>query len=840
MRWSAVVVTVLAIGVAWQRYRAQQKPRLAVVRVGVDQSPPFYAIQPDGSVKGLAVDVFNEAARLKGIHLVWKPLRDIPLDDALNNRVVDVWPLVGSTPERRKKLYVSEPWMETDFTMVSLKTRPVKTPRDADGLVVAHARLRRTGTVVRGLMPHSTYLVRLYRSEAVQSVCRGEAAVAVMESQTLDAVLLERPAGCESAALNISALPGSNTGLSILAVPEAAGNAEEMRAAIQVLIGNGFMTSKLDEWAPFSAVGARSIWAQQDADKRSTLYSYIAILVATLAIGLAWFAWRSWTLKLAAQPAETGLREAQRLFTAFMDNTPMVAFMKDAAGRMLYVNRAWSQLMGKSLEEARGKSDFELWPGDTAKTLRQADLEILDSERSGQLVEQIPVGPGDDRDLLVVKFPFANEKGEICVGGTAIDITEREAALRRVEASEARYRELFERNPLPAWVVDSASRKFLTVNQAASARYGWSAAEFQDGLGLADLMPEGATEPCEAGDCRHVTKDGLLLSVHVTSYDMEYEGKAAKLMIVRDVTQQERMLEQLRVSEERWQLALSGAGDALWDWDLTTDRVFRSPRWKAMLGYGENEIGDTRDEFMRLLHPDDKDAVQAALDAHFARRTPTFAIEFRLRHKDGTWRWIMDRGQAVWDERGRPVRMAGSHSDVTDRRNAEDLLALQAKTDSLTGLLNRREFDRLFAELVLSAKLLGVPLTVCVCDLDRFKHVNDTYGHIVGDGVLVEFGEILRSNLRRSDPLARLGGDEFIFALPKTSTADAYAIVERMRKQLHTTMFDSGNSLFHVTGSFGVAELLPHHRDAKDLIAEADQYLYDAKDGGRNRTLAAA
>ena len=843
MRWSVVAVTtfatVLAIAVAAYRNVHGTTAVLKEVRVGVDHSPPFYSILPDGSVKGLAVDVFNEAARIRGVKLVWVPLKDIPLDDALASRRVQMWPLVGSSPERRKVLHITEPWLETDFTLVSLSSRPIRKPSDAVGLVVAHARLRRTGAVIRGLMPKSTELIKPYRADAVQAVCRGEASVAVLESQSLDAILLERPEGCEKAPFNISSLSGSSTGLCILAVPEAGPTSELLRDGIQELVGNGFMTAKLDEWAPFSAVGARSIWAQQDANKRSRLYRYISLLVAGLALGLGWFAWRSWRLKLEAQSAETGLRDAQRRFNAFMDNTPMVAFMKDAVGRLTYINRAWSQQSGRSPEQALGKTDFELWPEETATILRAADEEILLANEPRQLVERIPVGPDDIREMLVVKFPFANEAGQRWVGGTAIDVTERERALHRVAASEAKHRELFERNPLPAWVVDHTTRKFLMVNEAAAARYGWSAGEFLGGMCLDDLRPAGYSEICETGDCRHVTKDGLKLSVNITSYDMDYEGREAKLMIVRDVTEQERMLEQLRVSEERWQLALSGAGDALWDWDLSTNRIFRSPRWKAMLGYTDDEIGERREDFLRLLHPDDRAGVEAAVAAHLGRQNQTFSIEYRLRHKDGTWRWIQDRGQAVWDERGNPIRMAGSHSDVTDRRNAEDLLALQARTDGLTGLLNRREFDRVFDEAIRYARATNSKLTVCVCDLDRFKYVNDTFGHLVGDGVLVEFGEILRQNLRKADVLARLGGDEFIIALPNTSAEDAYAIVERMRKQLNTTMFDSGHSLFHVTGSFGVAELTPLHRDARDLVAAADQFLYGAKDTGRNRTLAA-
>jgi diguanylate cyclase (GGDEF)-like protein/PAS domain S-box-containing protein len=311
-------------------------------------------------------------------------------------------------------------------------------------------------------------------------------------------------------------------------------------------------------------------------------------------------------------------------------------------------------------------------------------------------------------------------------------------------------------------------------------------------------------------------------------------------MIVRDLTDLERTLDQLRVSEERWQLALRAAGDALWDWDLKTDRIFRSPRWRDMLGYEEWEIGDTHADFVHLLHPDDIRPTLDAVEAHLAKKSPVLSVEYRLRHKDGSWRWIMDRGQAIWDERGRAVRMAGSHTDITDRKQAEDLLSLQARTDALTGLPNRWEFERLFADTFRTACQNQTPLTVCVCDLDRFKQVNDTHGHAAGDRALVTFGRILREHLRQYDILARVGGDEFIVAMPGTSAEAAADVMERMRHELIAHVFVEAGTSFGLSSSFGVATLRESHRNGDELIAEADRCLYEAKQAGRNRTLIAA
>jgi diguanylate cyclase (GGDEF)-like protein len=226
---------------------------------------------------------------------------------------------------------------------------------------------------------------------------------------------------------------------------------------------------------------------------------------------------------------------------------------------------------------------------------------------------------------------------------------------------------------------------------------------------------------------------------------------------------------------------------------------------------------------------------------HLAHQTaPAFSCEYRLRHKDGTWRWIMDRGQAIWDERGHPVRMAGSHTDITDRKAVEDLLALQARTDALTGVANRREFERLSGEQFRAARENAGYLTICACDLDNFKQVNDFYGHAAGDRVLIAFTAILEGNLSKRDLVARMGGDEFVLALPDTTANQACQIMERIREQLRGTTFESADGvLFGVTSSFGVAELRPSHADCDQLVEEADRCLYEAKGSGRDRTLAA-
>ncbi|MDE3198378.1 MAG: PAS domain S-box protein, partial [Acidobacteriota bacterium] len=723
-------VSLLA-GVVWfADTRASQT--IPVIRVGVDHSPPYYLIDPDGSIHGLAVEVFNEAARRSHLKIEWKPLHDIPLENALDNGIVDMWPLVGTTPERSRKYFLSRPWLENEYVLASLREHPVRTPAEAAGKTVAHARLKFTGLIADQYLSKSRIDIRLYRADAVQALCSGEAQAVLIENHALDSILLARPEGCRDAGFQIATLKGATTPLSIAAVPRFEAEAKTIRNEIRAMSKDGFINAKLDEWSPFSTQGTRTIWAREDAGERGRIYGWVLSLFAVMIAVLGWVAWRAVSLKRLAEIAESKRRDIQRQFTAFMDHSPVAAFMKDAAGRTLYVNRAWTKLFGRRPEDVYGRKDFEIWPPETARQLRDVDEKLLASGKSVQVVESIPVATMEARDLLVVKFPFQNEQGESLIGGTAVDVTERERAMHDLEASEARYRILFEQNPLAVWVYDRETLRFLNVNAAAIRQYGWSREDFLSGMSAGDISADSdalrqlsSAEADRAlaaeGPSRHLTREGAILSVDVTSYDLEYEHRPARLMIVRDLSEHERTLEQLRISEERWQLALNGAGDALWDWDIRADRVYRSPRWSAMLGYRDDEVGETREELLRLIHPEDVETMQSAVQVHLERKTVMFSAEYRLRHKDGRWRWILDRGRAVWDERGRPIRMAGSQTDITDRRAAEDLLTIQARTDALTGAANRREFERVAGDLFRHARLTGEPLTIAICDLDRFK-----------------------------------------------------------------------------------------------------------------------
>ncbi|HEU4709716.1 MAG TPA: diguanylate cyclase, partial [Methylophilaceae bacterium] len=253
--------------------------------------------------------------------------------------------------------------------------------------------------------------------------------------------------------------------------------------------------------------------------------------------------------------------------------------------------------------------------------------------------------------------------------------------------------------------------------------------------------------------------DPVLFQRYSTFKGMAYIALTGVLLYlqVRNTLVKRFQIEQsLMISEERWKFALEGAGEGVWDWNLQTDEVYRSARWLEIYGYAEDEIGHTALEGRALIHPDDLTQAVEDIQAYLEGRRAVFISEFRLRCKDGSWKWTLSRGKVV--ERsadGKPLRMIGIHSDISDRKNSEEQVFQLAHYDSLTGLPNRVLFmDRLHQD-IRKARRYGNSVTLIFLDLDRFKEVNDALGHDVGDQLLKETANRLLGCVRGSDTVAR-------------------------------------------------------------------------------------
>lgn len=295
--------------------------------------------------------------------------------------------------------------------------------------------------------------------------------------------------------------------------------------------------------------------------------------------------------------------------------------------------------------------------------------------------------------------------------------------------------------------------------------------------------------------------------------------------------------EQLRRSETRYALAAKGANDGLWDWDLLNEDIYYSQRWMEILGIEPTpSCVPTRNCWFDLIHPEERVAVVNELEDHLQGKIPYFENEHRILHKSGEYRWVLIRGQAVRDEHGRAIRIAGSMTDVTKRKMAEEKLAYDAIHDNLTGLPNRKNLMlRLERSIERKRRMSSYSFAVLFIDLDRFKAVNDTLGHHAGDELLQCITERLCGVVRPNDMVARLGGDEFIVMVDNVRGLDQVTtIAERVLAELQKPINIMGQDIY-TSASIGIVLNSTEHTTPDEIVRDADLAMYRAKVKGKSR-----
>jgi diguanylate cyclase (GGDEF)-like protein/PAS domain S-box-containing protein len=262
--------------------------------------------------------------------------------------------------------------------------------------------------------------------------------------------------------------------------------------------------------------------------------------------------------------------------------------------------------------------------------------------------------------------------------------------------------------------------------------------------------------------------------------------------------------------------------------------MYYSARWKSMLGLQEPAVGDKPEEWFSRIHPLDVDRVRAEIDDHFRGHTLQLQTEHRMLHDDGAYRWVLSRGLAVRDATGRVIRAAGSQTDITQRKAAEDRLLHDAFHDVLTGLPNRALLiDRLEQSIVRMQRRSEHRFAVLFLDLDGFKVVNDSLGHQTGDQLLIALSRRLETCLRQGDTVARLGGDEFVVLVDDIECPKSVlSLAERALDELQKPFAVNGHELV-TTASIGIAFSSPSYHCAETLLRDADIAMYQAKSRGK-------
>jgi len=523
-------------------------------------------------------------------------------------------------------------------------------------------------------------------------------------------------------------------------------------------------------------------------------------------------------------------------------------------GCVAYANARFAEIFGYARGEIIGVSVVDL----VAETDRDRLLSGIQEQTAVRSADIRTSFRGRRRDGSLVHVEVHGNstlfQGRSAAIGVVLDIGERRRAEESARDSEEKYRSIFE-NAIEGIFQTGVDGRFITVNPALSRILGYASPEE-----LLDFAPDRtrwlyldparsvafreaieAQGRVQAFESQMRRKDGKVIWISENARALR--GKAGELIgyegTLAEITPRKEVEEALRKSEERYALAAQGARDALWDWDVVRDRFYVSTRWKEMIGLDADEVGPRPVDWLTRVHPEDRKRVLRQTREHIEGESEKLDLEYRLLHRDGSYRWMLMRGVAVRDGAGKATRVAGSQSDITVRKFAEEKLRHDAFHDGLTGLVNRALFVDHLGQSLARYQHRGAQFSVLFIDLDRFKVVNDSLGHLAGDELLVGVAGRLLRCARPGDTVARLGGDEFCLLLEDVpGPAEAALVAERIQQELRRPLTlglsaqAPGHEVF-ITPSIGIAHARKSYHSPEEIMRDADTAMYRAKARGR-------
>lgn len=546
-------------------------------------------------------------------------------------------------------------------------------------------------------------------------------------------------------------------------------------------------------------------------------------------------------------------------------------------GEALYSSR-WKEMLGFTASEI-GNTSAEwtnrVHPDDMPDTMAAIQAHI--DGRTASAVAEFRIRCKDGswrwvlgRGMVVSRTPDGRA---LRLVGTNTDITERKQAQDALRDSEA----------FLSAILDSVFDQIAVIGHDGTiirVNEHWRSFALENGVEAGKPAPHtdvgtNYLEVCQVGfgnlpDSGKNARDGIqaVLDGRLPIFSMEYpchspdqqrwfkmratplnRGRRGAVIAHTNITDIKQAEQALRDSEERLSLVLRGTQDGFWDWDLERDEIYYSPRWWHMLGYSEGELPADSALWRSLMHADDQERATQVLGAALANGTNSYDVEFRLLHKDGHYLNLISRAFILRDEKGKAIRISGANMDITERKQMEQQVRHLAFYDALTQLPNRRLLHDRLSRAMAASKRNNCYGAVMFLDLDNFKPINDTHGHGVGDALLIEAANRLKTCIRDIDTVARFGGDEFVVTLSDLNADEfeaasqaeivAEKILSILSEPYRLSIRREGNPddeliEHHCTVSIGVALFINHEASQDDLLKWADAAMYQAKVAGRN------
>lgn len=392
-------------------------------------------------------------------------------------------------------------------------------------------------------------------------------------------------------------------------------------------------------------------------------------------------------------------------------------------------------------------------------------------------------------------------------------------------------------NSLDAIVSIDANYCIVDANQPFIELFGYSLEEIKGkhvdlvmNIGKSGSANEDITarvlagESVEAEGTRY-KKDGTPVEVLIKGIPVIINGQmVGGYGIYENITERKRVEEELQTQRRRLENVIEASGVGTWEWDTQTGKTIYNQNWAKMVGYSLEELKpDNLKVFESLVHPDDLTRSNLIAERHLTGELPVYECELRMKHSDGHWIWVLDRGRVLTRSAdGKPRLMFGTHTDITDRKIAEEKIRYISLHDSLTGLYNRTYIEEEMARLDTPRQL---PLSIIMADLNGLKLINDTYGHPIGDKALQAAAGIIKSTCREDDIYARWGGDEFVILLPQTSAAAAGNLCKRITESCRVIFIED----VPVSMAIGVACKTSSEEPLMKILQEAENLMYKQK-----------
>ena len=547
-------------------------------------------------------------------------------------------------------------------------------------------------------------------------------------------------------------------------------------------------------------------------------------------------------LQIAENTAKLDASEAR--YRVVTDSASDAIITIDEAGSILFVNQSAEQILGYKAHELLGEKLDKLMPERMRRGYQTRLKRYMRAEKrkfSPQAVEVLAQHKDGHEFLIEISFGEYNSDGERVFTAVVRDITERKRAEETLRKSEE-YRNLFQLANDAIIIFEPENEIVLNVNDYACKMYGFSREEFtghslkgifrddQDGKQqIAGLQNRGAVESFESV---HHQKDGTPINILTSSSLIEFEGKPAVLSINRDVTSRVKANTALRESEYKLRSLIENMSEGLLHLDHADRIIFTNKRFCEMLGYREEElIGQNASQ---LLLDDEGRKVVEKTNQH-RREGISENYELQLRTSQGKMIWSLVGAVPTHDAAGNIIGSMSVHTDITERKRAEEQLLHNALHDALTGLPNRALFLEHLRRAMGRSPRHKKTFAVLFLDFDGFKLINDSLGHSEGDNLLKLISRRLESLLRGDDVVARLGGDEFTVLLNElTDSKDALFVVERIQDIFKESFNLNGRKIF-ITVSIGVTLRDAKYKTPEEMLRDADIAMYRAKSSGKGR-----